>query len=88
MSIYLINKICYLAEHDPELREKLRRDPAAAIAGFELSEEERSAFLRGDVAKLHELGAHDYLLGHLRRYELLGLTREIYTRRMKTAQSK
>ena len=84
MSIYEIDKICYRVQHDPPFREQMRADPARAIADADLTDEERAALLGGDVARLHQLGAHDYLLGHLQRYQLLGLTRETYQARMKT----
>ncbi len=83
MSIYEVDKICYRVQHDPAFRERMRADPAGAIADAELTAEERAALLAGDVARLHQLGAHDYLLGHLQRYQLLGLTRESYQERMK-----
>ncbi len=88
MSIYEIDKICYRVQHDPPFRERMRADPAAAVADAELTDEERTALLSGDVARLHQLGAHDYLLGHLQRYQLLGLDRETYQQRMKTLLTK
>ena len=84
MSIYQVNKVCYRVQHDLAFREQMQRDPAQALAALPLTAEERDALLRGDVAKLHQLGAHDYLLGHLQRYQLLGLTRESFTQRMKS----
>ena len=83
MSIYEVDKICYRVQHDVPFRETLRADPVAALADKELTDEERTALLSGDVARLHQLGAHDYLLGHLPRYQVLGLTRELYQQRMK-----
>ena len=83
MSIYQVNKLCYRMQHDPPFREQVKQRPAEALATLPLTTEERDALLGGDVAKLHQLGAHDYLLGHLQRYQLFGLTRESYTRRMK-----
>jgi hypothetical protein len=88
MSIYEIDKICYRVQHDPPFRERMRADPTAAIADAELTDEEREALLSGDVARLHQLGAHDYLLGHLQRYQLLGLDRDTYQQRMKTLLTK
>ena len=84
MSIYQVNKVCWRAQHDPEFRERLRQDAASTLAGLPLTDEERGALLAGDVARLHQLGAHDYLLGHLPRFQLLGLTRESYGQRMKS----
>lgn len=87
MSVYAINEICYKTVHDPEFRERLRADPAAAVAPFELTAEERSALLAGEVGTLYRMGAHSFLLGHLNRYQLLGLTVPIYNERMRAARS-
>jgi len=84
VSVYHVNKVCWRAQHDPAFRERLQQEPAAALADLPLTAEERAALLRGDVARLHQLGAHDYLLGHLPRFQLFGLTRDVYTQRMKT----
>jgi hypothetical protein len=83
MSAYQVDKICWRAQHDPPFRERLGQDPAGAVADLVLSAEEREALLAGNVARLYELGAHPYLLGHLTRYGLFGLTRESYGRQMK-----
>jgi aromatic-ring opening dioxygenase LigAB LigA subunit len=84
MSVYGINKVCYQVQMDLNFRERLRHDPAGAIAGFPLSDEEREAFLSGDVASLYRLGAHSFLLSRLPRFDSLGLTRDEYIKRMRT----
>ena len=84
MSTYEVNKICYRVHHDPKFLEEFRADPRRATEGTVLTEEERAALLSGDVATLSRLGAHDFLLGNLQRFRLLGLTREVYEQRMKT----
>lgn len=78
MSIYFVHKIAHQVAKDPEFREKMKRDPAAAIAGYRLTDEERRALLAGDVGRLAELGAHGYLLGHFARSEVLGLSMRNY----------
>jgi hypothetical protein len=83
MSVYAVNKIAYRAQHDPAFREALRTDPARAVADLPLTGEERQALLVGNVARLYQLGAHPYLLGHLPRFQLLGLNRESYGKQMK-----
>src|SRR3712207_2496684 len=83
MSVYQIDKVCWRAQHDLAFREQLAQDPARALADLPLAPEEREALLAGDVARLYQLGAHPYLLGHLPRFGLLGLTRESYSRQMK-----
>ena len=54
----------------------------AAVA----TEEERAALLHGDVAWLYEQGAHPFLLAYLTRWELFGLTVQLYSERIRTAR--
>ncbi len=69
MSVYAINKICRDALHDLSFREAVKRDPAAAIAARDLTEDERKALLTGDVAWLYEHGCHPFLMSYLTRWE-------------------
>jgi acetyl-CoA acetyltransferase len=84
VSVYGVNKVCYLAQTDLNFREQLRRDPATAIAGFPLSDEERQALLTHDVASLYKAGAHAFLLSRLPRFGSFGLTRDEYIRSLRT----
>jgi len=84
VSVYGINKVCYLVQTDLNFRELLRRDPAVALTGFPLTDEERQAFLEGDFPRLYEKGAHAFLLSRLPRFESMGFGREEYIRRMRT----
>ena len=86
MSIYAVNKLCRDALHDPAFRDALKGDPAAAIASLSLTDEERSALLSGDVAWLYERGAHPFLLAYLIRWELFGLTVDLYSERIRQAR--
>ena len=86
MSIYSIHKACWLTHHDADFRERMRQDPAAAIAEFRLTDDERNALLAGDVGTLARLGAHGYLLGFLQRHRVLGLNRDAYLERMRPAK--
>ncbi len=83
MSLYAVHSLCWRIRKDPAFREDLRRDPAAVLERFRLSERERAALLAGDVAALERMGAHGYLLGNLGRFGLFGLDRESYVRRIK-----
>jgi hypothetical protein len=82
MSIYGVNKVCYLSERDAGFRERARNDPRAALEAFKLTTEERQALLAGDVATLFKLGAHPFLMQHLARHRLFGLDRDIYRQRI------
>lgn len=84
MSIYAVNKVCHLTQVDRSFREAMRLNPAEAIEGFPLTAEERSALLRGDVARLYQMGAHSFLLSRLPRFGSLGLDRDSYIERMRT----
>jgi hypothetical protein len=84
MSVYGVNKVCYLAQKDLNFREQLRREPEKALVGFPLSDGERRAFLEHDMAALYRLGAHSFLLSRLPRFESMGLSRAEYIKSMRT----
>jgi hypothetical protein len=86
MSVYQINKLCHRVYHDRTFREAVKADPAKAIADWPLSDEERGALLSGDIKRLYEWGAHPFLLGHINRWDLFGLTPAIYAERIKDAR--
>ena len=75
MSIYAVNKLCWRIVHEPELRASLEADPTVTLlaASPPLSEEEIDAFSRGDVGHLSKMGANDFLLHQIGRFELMGL---------------
>lgn len=85
MSVYAVNKLCRDALRDLDFREAIKRDPAAAIASRDLSDDERKALLDGDVARLYQWGCHPFLLAYLTRWDLFGLTPAIYNERIRTA---
>ena len=85
MSVYQVNKLCYRALHDPGFRAALKQNPEEALAALPLTIEEHTLLLSGEVGKLHDLGAHAYLLSHLSRFELFGLTVLTYSERMRAA---
>lgn len=86
MSVYQLNKLCHRTLGDLAFRAEMQRDPASAIAQFKLSDGERDALLAGDVARLFEMGVHPFLLSFLTRYELFGLTSEVYSERIRKAR--
>ena len=83
MSVYGIHKLLHRAQVDLDLRARLREDPRSAIEEFPLTEEERAAFLAGDVAGLARAGVHTFLLSRIPRFGLLGMDRDEYNRRMR-----
>lgn len=86
MSVYAVNKICHDALHDLAFREAVKSNPAAAIASRDLSDQERTALLSGDVVWLYEHGCHPFLMSYLTRWELFGLKPIVYTERIQGAR--
>jgi hypothetical protein len=86
MSLYQLNKLCHRTLGDLGFRAAMKHDPSAAITEFQLTNEEREALLAGDVARMFEMGVHPFLLSFLTRYELLGLTTEVYSERIRKAR--
>ena len=86
MSAYQVNKLCHRLYHDRSFREAVKADPAKAIADWPLSDAERKALLAGDVKWLYERGAHPFLLGHMSRWDLFGMTPAVYADRIKGAR--
>ena len=62
MSRYDVNVVLYRLKKDTAFRERFRADPRAALAGADLTEEERDAFVRWDRQKLNELGGSLHLV--------------------------
>jgi len=85
MSVYALNKLCHRTLRDRDFRAAMQRDPATAIAEYRLTREEREALLAGDVARLYEMGVHPFILSFLTRYEICGLTAEVYSERIRAA---
>ena len=79
MSLYGIHKALYLLQNDLDFRERLRSDPAAALADLPLTAHEREALLSGDMAELYRMGTHTFLMSRIPRFNALGgMTREQY----------
>ena len=86
MSAYQVNKLCHRLYHDRALRDAVKADPAKAIADWPLSDAERTALLNGDIKRLYESGAHPFLLGHITRWDLFGVTPAVYAERIRDAR--
>jgi Aromatic-ring-opening dioxygenase LigAB, LigA subunit len=79
MSLYGVHKTLYLLQNDLDFRERLRSDPASALAEMPLSDVEREALLSGDMAALYRMGAHTFLMSRIPRFNALrGMTRTQY----------
>ncbi len=51
-----LRQVIERASKDAAFRALLQSDPEAALAGYELTAEERAALVQGDTAKLADLG--------------------------------
>jgi hypothetical protein len=85
MSTYRVNKLFYELETDRAYLERFRADPKVVLAEINLTDEERTALLAGDVGKLYLMGAHPFLMNTLARQGLLGLNRDNYLQRVRAA---
>jgi len=87
MNIYLIHTLCRRVLHDRDFRRFILEAPEEAVSSMPFSEDERSALLSGDVARLYREGALAFLLLILSRFEVFGLELPIFNRRMRTGSS-
>jgi hypothetical protein len=87
MSVYAVNYICREVLRDHAFRAAMKADPAAAIAKYDLTDQERIALLAGDVATLYRLGVNAFLMGYLPRFEVCGLNLPIYNERIRACAS-
>jgi hypothetical protein len=62
MSRYDVNVLLYRLKKDRGFREQFRRDPRAALAAADLTDDEREAFVRWNPRRLNELGGSLHLV--------------------------
>jgi hypothetical protein len=62
VSRYAVNSLLYRLKKEPSFRARFTADPAAALAGLDLTEPERSAFIARDMRKINELGGYLHLV--------------------------
>jgi hypothetical protein len=62
VSRYETNVVLYRLKKDPAFRQRFRADARAALAGVDLTAEEREAFVAWDARRLNELGGMLHLL--------------------------
>jgi hypothetical protein len=61
----------------------MKAAPEKALAGLDLTDDEREALLKGDVGKLYRMGVNSFLMGYLPRFEACGITLPIYNERIR-----
>ena len=62
MSRYAVNSLLYRLKKDPAFRTAFLADPASALAGADLSADERAAFVARDMRRINELGGYLHLV--------------------------
>ena len=83
MSVYGINKLLFRAEHEPDFLALLKSNLEEALAQFSLTPTEQEALTRGDLKAMFDMGVHPFLLNHLPRHDLFGVTRQNYFPRIR-----
>jgi hypothetical protein len=86
MSIYNVNYLLRELLRDHEFRAAMKESPADALKGCDLTEEERTLLLAGDVVGLHRLGVNDFLMGYLPRFGIAGLDPKSFGERISKAR--
>ena len=62
MSRYDLNVLLYRLKKDHAFRERFKGNPDQALAGADLTEDERQAFMRWNPRRLNELGGSLHLV--------------------------
>ncbi len=64
MSLYYAQKFLYRLNRDPAMQQAYRDDPAATLAGYELTGSEIEALTKPDIGLLYVLGVNGQILMH------------------------
>jgi len=62
VSRYAVNSLLYRLKKEPEFRARFEADAGAALAGADLPEAERAAFVAHDMRRINELGGYLHLV--------------------------
>jgi hypothetical protein len=62
MSKYEVNSLLYRLKKDRAFRVRFNADPDAALAGLDLTEAERAAFMTRDMERINALGGYLHLV--------------------------
>jgi Aromatic-ring-opening dioxygenase LigAB, LigA subunit len=86
MSIFAVNYLCRQVLRDHAFRAAMKADPGKALAGLDLTGDERRALIAGDVGTLYRMGVNGFLMGYLARFEVCGLDMANYNERMRAVK--
>jgi hypothetical protein len=64
VSLYAAQKLLFHLNREPAVQARFRAARESVLDEYELSADERAAFLAGDIGKLYVLGANGQLLMH------------------------
>ena len=64
MSLYYVQKFLYQLNRDPAVQADYQADPQAALASYDLTDEETEALTAPDVGLLYVLGVNGQILMH------------------------
>ena len=64
MSLYNLQKFLYQLNRDEEVQKKCRVNLDAQLVDYDLTEEEHSALIEGDIGLLYVLGVNGQILMH------------------------
>jgi hypothetical protein len=64
MSLYYVQKLLYQLNRDPHVRARFEADREALVAEYELTDEEHSAIVDGDIGLLYVMGVNGQILMH------------------------
>jgi aromatic-ring opening dioxygenase LigAB LigA subunit len=62
VSRYAVNTLLYRLKKDSGYRARFLREPEAALADVDLTEQERAAFIARDARRINELGGFLHLV--------------------------
>jgi hypothetical protein len=62
VSRYAVNSLLYRLKKEPDYRARFMADASAALAGLDLTEAERAAFVAHDMRRINELGGYLHLV--------------------------
>ncbi len=83
MSLYQLSKLLFRLNRDPQAQAVFLSKPETLLADYNLTEEERQAFLSRDVGLLYILGVNGQILMHFAA--LCGIEWSDYLQRMRDA---
>ena len=71
MSLYTVQKLLYNLNRDAQVRQRYDEDFEGLLADYDLTDEERTALVEGDIGLLYVMGVNGQILMHyaaLRQY--------------------